>query len=73
MLENKKIGSLEKATNYRKMNFKNEKVLIIGHTGFKGSWLANWLSLYDAKIYGISKFSINMILIINLQILKKIS
>ena len=42
------------------MNFKNEKVLIIGHTGFKGSWLASWLSLYDAKIYGISKFSINM-------------
>ena len=42
------------------MNFKNEKVLIIGHTGFKGSWLANWLSLYDAKIYGISKFSVNM-------------
>lgn len=42
------------------MNFKKEKVLIIGHTGFKGSWLVNWLSLYDAKIYGISKFKINM-------------
>ena len=42
------------------MNFKNEKILLIGHTGFKGSWLVNWLSLYDAKIYGISKFTINM-------------
>jgi CDP-glucose 4,6-dehydratase len=42
------------------MYFKDEKVLIIGHTGFKGSWLTNWLDLYGAKIYGISKFSINM-------------
>ena len=35
--------------------FKNKKVLITGHTGFKGSWLTFWLLKYGAKIVGISK------------------
>ncbi len=35
--------------------FKNKKVLITGHTGFKGSWLSIWLSYSGAKVYGISK------------------
>tara|TARA_Y100000389_G_scaffold205018_1_gene262029 strand:- start:4042 stop:5115 length:1074 start_codon:yes stop_codon:yes gene_type:complete len=35
--------------------FRNKKVLITGHTGFKGSWLVFWLNLYGAKIVGISK------------------
>ncbi len=34
--------------------FKNKKILITGHTGFKGSWLTLWLSMMGAKIYGIS-------------------
>ena len=34
--------------------FKNKKVLITGHTGFKGSWLSLWLSTLGAKVYGIS-------------------
>ena len=34
--------------------YKNKKVLITGHTGFKGSWLSFWLSQKGAKIYGIS-------------------
>ena len=34
--------------------FKNKKILITGHTGFKGSWLVFWLNLYGAKIVGIS-------------------
>jgi CDP-glucose 4,6-dehydratase len=34
--------------------FKNKKVLITGHNGFKGSWLTIWLSLLGAKIAGIS-------------------
>ena len=40
-------------TNMEKI-FKNKKILITGHTGFKGSWLCSWLSLYGAKLYGIS-------------------
>lgn len=34
--------------------WKNKKVLITGHTGFKGSWLSVLLSVFQAKIYGYS-------------------
>ena len=34
--------------------FKNKKVIITGHTGFKGSWLATWLHILGAKVIGIS-------------------
>ena len=34
--------------------FKNSKVLITGHTGFKGSWLSLWLHFIGAKVEGIS-------------------
>ncbi len=34
--------------------WKNKKVLITGHTGFKGSWLSIILYNYKAKLYGIS-------------------
>ena len=34
--------------------YKNKKVLITGHTGFKGSWLSIWLNLLGAKVIGIS-------------------
>jgi CDP-glucose 4,6-dehydratase len=35
-------------------NFKNKKILITGHTGFKGSWLSFWLIMLGAKVYGVS-------------------
>jgi len=35
--------------------FKNKKVLITGHTGFKGSWLTTWLLDLEANIVGVSK------------------
>ena len=34
--------------------FKNKKIIVTGHTGFKGSWLTLWLSMMGAKIVGIS-------------------
>lgn len=34
--------------------YKGKKVLITGHTGFKGSWLTIWLKLLGADVYGIS-------------------
>jgi len=44
---------MEKLVN---MAFKNcyngKKVLITGHTGFKGSWLAIWLRSLGAEVYG---------------------
>ena len=35
--------------------FKNKKVLITGHTGFKGSWLTTWLLELGSEVIGISK------------------
>ena len=34
--------------------FKNKRVLVTGHTGFKGSWLSAWLSKLGAKVIGLS-------------------
>jgi CDP-glucose 4,6-dehydratase len=34
--------------------FKNKKVLVTGHTGFKGSWLCAWLKQLGAEITGMS-------------------
>tara|TARA_B100001564_G_C20624181_1_gene663849 strand:+ start:250 stop:1326 length:1077 start_codon:yes stop_codon:yes gene_type:complete len=34
--------------------FKNKKIIITGHTGFKGSWLSLWLLKLGAKVIGIS-------------------
>jgi len=38
-----------------KKAFFNKRILITGHTGFKGSWLTAFLSTYSCKIYGVSK------------------
>ena len=34
--------------------WKKKRVLITGHTGFKGTWLMIWLNLLGAEVYGIS-------------------
>ncbi len=34
--------------------YKNRSVLVTGHTGFKGSWLAYWLTQMGAKVIGYS-------------------
>lgn len=36
----------------------DRKVLITGHTGFKGSWLACYLSYLGSKVYGLSDYEI---------------
>lgn len=36
--------------------FKNKRVLITGHTGFKGSWLSVWLLALGAKVAGYSLY-----------------
>ena len=36
----------------KKTFWKNKKVLITGHTGFKGSWLVLILHSLGAKVYG---------------------
>lgn len=32
--------------------YRNKKVLITGHTGFKGAWLSIWLKMLGAEVYG---------------------
>ncbi|MDA8907879.1 CDP-glucose 4,6-dehydratase [Planktomarina sp.] len=34
--------------------YKDKKVLITGHTGFKGSWLSVWLNNLGAKVFGLA-------------------
>jgi CDP-glucose 4,6-dehydratase len=40
--------------NTLKHTYKDRRVLITGHTGFKGSWLTAWLSEMGAQITGIA-------------------
>ena len=35
--------------------FKNKKIIVTGHTGFKGSWLTLWLYSLGAEVLGLSK------------------
>ena len=35
--------------------YRSKKVLITGHTGFKGSWLTTWLLNLGAEVIGVSK------------------
>jgi CDP-glucose 4,6-dehydratase len=32
--------------------YKNKRVFLTGHTGFKGSWLAEWLLMLGAEVHG---------------------
>jgi len=34
--------------------YKDKRILVTGHTGFKGSWLCEWLLLLGAKVYGFA-------------------
>ena len=42
--------------NFQKLKlfWKNKKVFITGHTGFKGSWLSIFLNMLGSKVYGYS-------------------
>ena len=40
--------------SYFRDAYKNKKVLITGHTGFKGSWLSLWLTELGANVIGYS-------------------
>ena len=36
--------------------FKGKKILITGHTGFKGTWLTEWLLQLGADVAGFSLY-----------------
>lgn len=35
-------------------HWKNKRVLVTGHTGFKGGWLCLWLNQLGAEVYGVA-------------------
>ena len=39
--------------------YKNKRVIVTGHSGFKGAWLALWLKYMDCKVLGISNKNFN--------------
>jgi len=52
--------------------YKNKKIIVTGHTGFKGSWLCFWLYLSGADVYGISNNIPTRPSLFNLLHMKKI-
>jgi CDP-glucose 4,6-dehydratase len=46
------ITAYKMATEGLRQMYAGKKVLITGHTGFKGSWLSLWLSQLGACVYG---------------------
>jgi CDP-glucose 4,6-dehydratase len=53
--KNNSIQSVMDFTNLQTV-YSNKKVFITGHTGFKGSWLLQWLHLLGAEIKGYALY-----------------
>lgn len=47
-------SSNKSTTNNLESFFRNKKIFLTGHTGFKGSWLSLWLTMMGAKVCGYS-------------------
>lgn len=47
------------APAYLESIYKNKKVFLTGHTGFKGAWLLSWLHLLNAQVKGYALTSDN--------------
>jgi CDP-glucose 4,6-dehydratase len=43
---------MEKLVNAGSAFWRGRSVLVTGHTGFKGSWLALWLNALGARVHG---------------------
>lgn len=48
------LRSLEELVTMDNNFWHGRRVLLTGHTGFKGSWLAMWLSQLGAKVHGLA-------------------
>lgn len=49
-----KFGDLMTNLDTFRAFYKGKRVLLTGHTGFKGSWLAIWLYELGAEVIGVS-------------------
>jgi len=50
------MGNLVNNPNIFAASFKGKRVLVTGHTGFKGSWLCLWLLKLKARVAGFSLY-----------------
>ncbi len=48
------ISSTDNNNKPRFNSMRGKKILITGHTGFKGSWLSIWLDKLGANVYGLA-------------------
>ena len=48
-------GAVESVVKMKFGCYRGKKVFVTGHTGFKGSWLCEWLLALGAEVYGFSK------------------
>ena len=51
--------------------YNNKKILITGHTGFKGTWLTIWLKSMGAKVCGFSLAPLEIDIFFNLSGIEK--
>ena len=49
-----KINSMQSNIDIFNTFYKGKRILITGHTGFKGSWLAIWLYELGAEVVGVA-------------------
>ena len=52
--------------------YKDKKILVTGHSGFKGSWMCIILNLFGSKVYGFSLKDKHLKNLKNFNIEKKI-
>ena len=52
--------------------WKGRRVLLTGHTGFKGSWLSYWLTMLGANVTGVGLSPLTSPALYNLLSLEKI-
>ena len=45
---------LESVVTLNQSFWTGKRVLVLGHTGFKGAWLSLWLSRLGAHVFGLS-------------------
>ncbi len=70
---------MESMVNHEKLFggiYRGKKVLLTGHTGFKGSWLAQWLQMMGADVYGYalpSPYELNHISLLGLDMEEQIA
>ena len=50
-MKKKNAGGPESSSSLRSF-YAGKRVLVTGHTGFKGSWLSLWLLTLGAKVWG---------------------